>query len=216
MLRPPRRARLSLERTGPLSTMASLLVRWTLRLAPLPALLLAANARAEPFIRHPVRLEYELGPGTEKCPNAAAVRHAIVTHAINTKEDPFSPEAKALVRVVIVRVGPRFKASYELRDDAGELVMERPLPEDDTCANAVLSVALSVGVFMPSLLTAPTPPPPPPEPPPPPRPYPPPLPEPPLLPPPDPPPLRLRRSRVSRSASGVAAVWSWSPSWRPR
>jgi hypothetical protein len=170
--------------------MASPLVRWTLRLAPLPALLFAANARAEqPFIRHPVRLEYELGPGTEECPSAAAVRLAILRHAINTKEDPFSPDAKALVRVTIVHAGQRFRTSYELRDDAGELVMERQLPEDEICANAVLSVALSVGIFMPSLLTLPTPPPPPPEPPPPPpRPYPPPLPEPPLLPPPEPPP----------------------------
>jgi hypothetical protein len=78
--------------------MASLLVRWTLRLAPLPALLLAANARAEPFIRHPVRLEYERGPGAEGCPAEAAVRHAIVTSAIDTKEDPFSPTAKLLDR----------------------------------------------------------------------------------------------------------------------
>jgi hypothetical protein len=171
-----------------LTKMASARVHRMLLFAPLPALLLAANARAEPFIRHPVRLEYELGPGAEDCPNEAAVRHAILLRAIEMKEDPFSPTAKAKVRVVIVRVGPRFKASYELRDDAGERVMERQLPEDDDCMNAVLAVALSVGVFMPPLLTAPTPPPPPPEPPPPPRPYPPPLPEPPLLPPPEPPP----------------------------
>jgi hypothetical protein len=91
-----------------------------LLLAPLLALLLAARARAEPFIRHPVRLEYELGPGAEGCPKEAAVRHAILLRAIDTKEDPFSPTAKAKLRVVIVQVGPRFKASYELRDDAGE------------------------------------------------------------------------------------------------
>jgi hypothetical protein len=199
---------------GALAMMASLLVRWTLRLAPLSTLLLAANARAEPFIRHPVRLEYELGPGAEGCPNEAAVRHAILMRSIDTKEDPFSPTAKAKLRVVIVRVGPRFKASYELRDDAGERVMERPLPEDEDCMNVVLSVALSVGVFMPPLLTAPTPPPPPPDPPPPPRPYPPPLPEPPLLPPdppPPPPPPKPDQPISFWAGGGVVMVTELAP-----
>jgi hypothetical protein len=198
-----------------LTKMASAPVHWMLLFAPIPALLFAASARAEPFIRHPVRLEYELGPGTESCPAEAVVRHVILSHPIGMKEDPFSPDAKALVRVTIVRAGLMFKASYELRDDAGKLVMERPLPEASTCHDAVLTVGLSVGVFMPSLLTLPTPPPPPPDPLPlpPPRPYPPPLPEPPLLPPPDPPPppppAKPTKPLVLRlDASGVMAFRS--------
>jgi hypothetical protein len=205
--------------------MASLLVRWTLRLAPLPALLLAANARAEPFIRHPVRLEYELGPGTETCQDEAVVRHVILSSAVNTKEDPFSPTAKALLRVVIVRVGPMFKASYELRDDAGKLVMERPLPEFPDCYNAVVAVGLSVGLFMPPLLTLPTPPPPPPEPPPPPPPAKPPDPPPPPPPakPPSPSSVRVDASVLLSMGSApdpapgysfhVGGRYVWPPLW---
>jgi hypothetical protein len=143
-------------------------------------------------------------------------RQARLFHVIRyrTKDNPFSPTAKALLRVTIARVGKAFQSRYELRDDAGNLLLERVQPEADVCAVALDAVAFSVGLFMPPLLTgevASSPPPPPPYPPPPPRPYPPPLPEPPLLPPPDPPPPPPKPTQpivLRVDAAGLASTGS--------
>src|SRR5262245_46043082 len=97
-------------------------------LSPLAALLIAANARAEPRIRHPVRLEYIRGEGTQTCPSEGGLRHLILSRM---KEDPFSPMALAKVRVAILRMGSAFQASFELLDDAGDYVAGQPMPRRD-------------------------------------------------------------------------------------
>jgi hypothetical protein len=128
-----------------------------LYLAPLAALLFfAGTARAAPPRKpHFVTLEYVRGPGAEKgCPSEAMMRHAILARL---DDDPFSDTAKATLRVSIIRVGKVFQASYELCDEDGECVDGAPVPEHRLCINAVESVAFSVGIFMPGLLTESTP-----------------------------------------------------------
>src|SRR5262245_47122348 len=120
-----------------------------LRLALLAALLLAPNARAEPRIPHPVRLEFLPGEGTQTCGGEGALRHVILSRM---KEDPFSPAAKAKARVAIRRVGSAFQASYELLNDAEEFVGGQTLPRRDDCINAVADVGLAMSIFMPLLL----------------------------------------------------------------
>jgi hypothetical protein len=202
-----------------LTKMASAPNPWILLFVPLPALLFAASARAEPGDARKVRLEYVREKGAEDCPGEEALLH-VIRH--RTKDNPFSPTAKASLRVVVTRVGQAFQGRYELRDEEGKLLLELTQPEHSTCAVAVEAVGFSVSLFMPTLLTAkvasspPHPDPsPPPDPPPPPRPCPPPLPEPPLLPPPDPPqpwrlpPAKPREPIVLRAHAG--AVLSSNP-----
>jgi hypothetical protein len=82
------------------------------------------------------------------------MRHAILARL---DEDPFSDTAKAKLRVSIDRVGKMFQASYELCDEEGKCVQGAPVPEYRACINTVESVAFSVGIFMPGLLTESTP-----------------------------------------------------------
>jgi hypothetical protein len=168
--------------------MAFALRPWMPRLASFPAALsvivFAGSARAEPQEANKVRLEYVREPGAEECAGEKVLRHIIRDR---TKHDPFSPTAKASLRVVVVRVGQVFQASYELRDDEEKLLLARQLPKHKECAVALQAAAFSVGVFMPSLLTAPVASAPAPAPaPPPPSPSPPPLPSPRSSPPPRP------------------------------
>ena len=118
-----------------------------LRLAPLAALwaiLFAASAAAAPSAERKVRLEHVREPGAEKCHDKDVVRRAILNSMKHDPilgplaEDPFSPEAKATLRVVIRRVGRKFQSSVELRDDEGKLLLARPLPEHAVCAPPML------------------------------------------------------------------------------
>jgi len=128
------------------------------RLTPLlalPVLLLAANARATPGDAEQVRLEYVVNPVTaELCPGEPMVRHAIITEM---KEDPFSPTAKAKVRVIIERKSGLFHTRYEIIDSAGKVVLPMEFPGYDKCAIAVERVGFSLSIHLPPLVTGRTP-----------------------------------------------------------
>ena len=113
----------------------------------LAALLLATNACAEERIRHPVQLEYIHGEGTRVCPPQSALHHMITSRM---PEDPFVPSALSKARVLILRVGSAFQASYELLNDAEEWVGGFTLERRDDCINALEDVGISISAHMPA------------------------------------------------------------------
>ena len=121
----------------------------------------------------PVRLDYQRGPGAERCPDEQAFRDHAGAYA-QSSGDLFAPEAAARLVVTLGRRGYGYEGSTVLYTAAGAVFWSNTLPPPalapaTSCADLVDSLALSVTykidqiVPLP-LLPAPLPPPPPPPP----------------------------------------------------
>jgi hypothetical protein len=112
------------------------------------ALLLAvAGARAgEPPARRPdpVRLLYDRGPGTERCPEPDELRAAV---AARLGYEPFREDAATVVAAAVSLRGRVLRAQIELRAASGEVVGAREIesPEND-CSELASAVALAISI----------------------------------------------------------------------
>src|SRR6185503_3632425 len=103
----------------------------------------AASARAEdPPPPRAVRLEYTRGPGAERCPTPKTMQDAVV---LNMSFDPFAAEAPARLVVTIVRKGPMFQGTAEIRDADGAVLWSYPLADGD-CHLVVDGIGFATGV----------------------------------------------------------------------
>ena len=133
--------------------------RWIVGLLALAALLVAAPARAvdppsPPRASSPpprtVRLEYERGPGAQRCPGEQAFRDAV---GAKVPRDLFAAEPKPSVRLVVMlrRRGAGYEGSAELRNAAGAVTWtmvfpDQPHPPAATCS--ILIDALAFGLSL--------------------------------------------------------------------
>jgi hypothetical protein len=130
----------------------------------------------------PVRLDYQRGPGVERCPDEQAFRDAAGAQAISSA-DLFAPEAAARLAVTLRRRGFGYEGTVTLYDAAGAVFWTRTLPPPTyppaaSCPSLVENLAFSATNYIDPvvplpLLPAPSSPPPPPSPRPPPPPPPP-------------------------------------------
>lgn len=116
--------------------------------AALAIVLSAASGRAAPPPPPPpplprfMRLEYLRPPGSP-CPKLEEMQDLVI---IDAKRDPFNNVAPALLRVSIVRRGPRYEARVELLDAAGVNVWTRPpLQPRSSCDGLAQDVGFVVG-----------------------------------------------------------------------
>jgi hypothetical protein len=94
-----------------------------------------------------VRLDYQRGPGADRCPDEQAFRDAAGANAI-TSAPLFAPEAAARLTVTLRRRGYGYEGTTDLYDAAGALLWTRTLPPPTfppaaSCPSLVESLALS-------------------------------------------------------------------------
>jgi hypothetical protein len=107
--------------------------------------LLAALALARPAAAFPsTRLVYVRGPGTEDCPDQAAVREAVSTRL---GYDPFFPSSDKTIVARVSRRADHLSGQVELVDDHGVQVGLREFSaEPDHCDDLIRAMALSISI----------------------------------------------------------------------
>ena len=135
--------------------------RWIVGPLALAALLRAAPALAasppSPALAPPpppraVRLEYERGPGAQRCPGEQAFRDAI---GAKVARDLFAAVPPPSVRLVVSlrRRGAGYEGTAELRDAAGAVTWSMLFPPpphrpSSTCSNLILALAFGVSLVV--------------------------------------------------------------------
>jgi hypothetical protein len=118
------------------------------------------------FLR--LEIEYQ-GDMAQKCEDYRFIKDRIVWVM---HRETFKPDASALLRVTLSRVGRIYKGNLEIRDADGSVIWRRPgVGPVRSCISLIEDVATILYVWLPPA-PLPEPPPPPPAPPPPPRPAP--------------------------------------------
>lgn len=148
----------------------------------------------------PVRLDYQRGPGVERCPDEQAFRDAAGAQTISSA-DLFAPEAAARLAVTLRRRGYGYEGTVTLYDAAGAVFWTKTLPPPTyppaaSCPSLVENLAFSATSYIDPVVRLPPPPPAPlllPSSPP------------PSLPPPPPPPPPVAGSRIAPRFG--AAAW---------
>lgn len=107
--------------------------------------LLGVEVRAAdeaPLLPRYMRLEY-LRPVRRSCPEQDQLEDAVIA---NAKRDPFKADARAILQVTIARGKPSgYGASVELRDDAGKVVLDRPVAPVRSCDGLVQDLGFLIG-----------------------------------------------------------------------
>ncbi len=114
----------------------------------------------------PVRLDYQRGPGAERCPDEQAFRDAAGAQAI-TSAPLFAPEAPARLAVTLGRRGYGYEGTTTLYSATGAVLWTRTLPPPSyppatSCPSLVESLALSATNEIDPAVPVPLPLPPPP------------------------------------------------------
>jgi hypothetical protein len=114
-----------------------------------------------------VRLDYERGPGAQRCPGEQAFRDAI---GAKVARDLFAAEPKPSVRLVVSlrRRGAGYEGTADLHDAAGAVTWSMLFPPplhrpSSTCSNLILALAFGVAlevdpVELPTAAPSPSPP----------------------------------------------------------
>jgi hypothetical protein len=108
--------------------------------------------------RGSARLEYTRGPGTDRCPDAIALRGAV---SARLGYDPFRDDAPTTVTVLLAQKDGGLRAAIELRDTSGNIAGAREIvSEQNDCAELASAMALAISIAVdPQSLTRPTGPP---------------------------------------------------------
>lgn len=115
-------------------------------------------ASAEP--RPTIRLQYERGPGAERCPQEEELRRALSARlGYDAVDEGASTELRALIR----REGERLRAQVSLLDGEGKLLGERSLDSRGSdCGELAEAMVLAIAIAVDDVLSVVAPPPPPP------------------------------------------------------
>jgi hypothetical protein len=109
----------------------------------------ARSARADPGA---AQLRYALGPDTERCPDATAMREAV---SARLGYVPWRDGASRVVVVAVARAGRGLRARIELRDAAGKVQGQRELASGGSdCRELAAAVELAISLAIDPLSLA--------------------------------------------------------------
>jgi hypothetical protein len=104
-------------------------------------------ARADPAsndrpLPRSLRLEYERGPGAQRCPDAETIENVLGARIPRDRLDPAAP---ARLVVTISRQGIKYMATAEVFDAEGASVWTRPFTPLHSCDVLVMDIGIIVG-----------------------------------------------------------------------